>query len=147
MPHDFRTILCPTDFSETSYHAAEYGLRFAKLSGGTLLLVHVLHNPTGELFHPEGYVLSFDQARGRARKLLEELRDRRLGGYERCELLVEIGDPFTQLMGIATGRHADLVVIGTRGSSGLQHLIMGSVAEKIIRHAPCPVFVMRRGVD
>jgi len=147
MPHDFKTILCPTDFSEASHHALEYAVRFAESSDGTLLVGHVLHNPTSELFHPEGFVLSFEQAKARALSMLEELRETRLHGYPKCEVFVEIGDPYEQLMAIATQRKVDLIVTSTHGGGGIGHLVIGSVAEKIIRHAPCPVFVVRQGVD
>ena len=144
---EFKTILCPTDFSDESYRALAYGLRFAKLSDGTILLAHILHNPTSEMFHPEGYVLSFDQAKHHARTLLEETRNTHLDGYQKCELLVEIGEPFEQLMALTNQHQVDLIVISTNGRSGLEHLLIGNVAEKIIRHAPCPVFVVRRGAD
>jgi nucleotide-binding universal stress UspA family protein len=147
MPRDFKTILCPTDFSEESYRAIEYGLRFAKASDGTLLLAHVIHVPSGELYRPDGHILTFDQARQRTTALLEELRQQRLGNYPKCELLIDIGDPHDVLLGMAKQRNADLIVIATHGRSGLEHLVMGNVAEKIIRHAPCPVFVVRRGAD
>jgi nucleotide-binding universal stress UspA family protein len=141
----FKTILCPTDFSEESYHAIEYGESFAKLADGTLLLAHILHNPTSELFHPEGYVLSFEQAKQHAQSLLEELRAKRIS-YPKCELYVGLGDPYEQLMALATQRNVDLVVVATHGRSAIEDLVLGSVAEKLIRHSPCPVFVVRRGV-
>ena len=81
------------------------------------------------------------------RALLEQTRDKRLDGYAKCEILIEIGDPYEQLLAIASHHRADLIVISTHGRTGLEHLVMGSVAEKIIRHAPCPVFVVRRGTD
>src|SRR5438034_6069430 len=115
---EFKTILCPTDFSEESYRAIEYGLRFAEVSGGIMLIAHILHNPTTELFHPEGYVLSFEQAHGRAQAMLQELRDKRLGGFARCELLLDIGDPYEQLMAIAAQRKVDLIVTATHGRTG-----------------------------
>jgi universal stress protein A len=142
---EFKTILCPIDFSEESYRALEYAVHFAQRANGTILLAHVLHNPTSELFHPEGYILSFDQARAHAYSMLEDTQSTRLNGYPKCELFVEIGEPFEQLMAIAVQRKADLIVTSTHGRGGLEHLLIGSVAEKIIRHAPCPVFVVRRG--
>src|SRR5512143_2905579 len=147
MPRDFKTILCPTDFSEESYRAIEYGLRFAKAAGGTLLLAHVIHVPSGELYQPDGHVLNFDEAKQRTITLLKELCDKRLQSYPQCELLVDIGEPHDVLIRMATQRKADLIVIATHGGSGLQHLVVGSVAEKIIRHAPCPLFVVPRGAD
>ena len=147
MPRDFKTILCPTDFSEESYRAIEYGLRFAKNADGTLLLAHVIHVPSGDLYRPDRHVLTFDEAKQRAIALLEELRDKRLQSYPQCEFLVDIGDPHDVLIHMATERKADLIVVATHGRSELKHLIIGSVAEKLIRHAPCPVFVVRRGAD
>jgi nucleotide-binding universal stress UspA family protein len=144
MLRQFKTILCPTDFSEESYHAIEYGVSFAKLSDGTVLLAHILHNPTSELFHPEGYTLSFEQAKQRAQSLLEQLRDKRLG-YPKCDLYVDIGDPYEQLMALAKQRNVDLIVVATHGRSAIGDLVLGSVAEKLIRHSLCPVFVVRRG--
>ncbi len=150
MPSEFKTILCPTDFSEESYRAIDYGLQFAKVWDATLLLAHIIHTPTGELYQPAGdvvHVLTFDQATRRDLTRLEEIRDTRLEGYANCEVLVDVGDPYQQLMAIAQQRRVDLIVIATHGRSALEHLIMGSVAEKIIRHAPCPVLVVRRGAQ
>lgn len=145
MPREFKTILCPTDFSEASYRAIEYGGRFARVSDGTLLLAHIIHVPSGELYQHERPTLTFDEARNRARSLLEDIRQKWTDGYSKCELVVDIGDPYEQLLAIATQRNVDLIVTATHGRSGLEHLVMGSVAEKIIRHTPCPVFVVRRG--
>lgn len=147
MPREFKTILCPTDFSEESYRAIEYGLRFAKAADGTIVLAHVIHVPSGELYQPDGHVLSFNEAKQRAMNQLEELLQNRLQSYPKCELLVDIGDPHEVLIGLAAQRKVDLIVIATHGRSALGHLVMGSVAEKIIRHAPCPLFVVRRGAD
>jgi len=144
MLRQFKTILCPTDFSHESYHALEYGVSFAKLSDGTLLLAHILHDPTSEVFHPDGYTLNFEQAAKHAQSLLEQLRDTRLA-YPKCELYVEVGDPFEQLMALAKRRNVDLIVCATHGRSGIEDLMLGSVAEKIIHHSPCPVFVARQG--
>lgn len=141
---NFKTILCPVDFSESCYEALEYGLRFARGSDGTLILVHVLHNPSDEFFHPEGYVIGWDQAKAKALKLLEEARDQRLQGYPKTELLVDIGDPHELILNLARERKVDLIITSTHGRTGLRHLVMGSVAEKVIRHAPCPVFVVRQ---
>jgi universal stress protein A len=145
MPRDFKTILCPTDFSEDSCRAIEYGVRFARVSEGALILAHIIHVPSGELYQPERPTLNFEEATARARALLDDIRQKCTGGYPKCELLVEFGDPHGQLLAIAKRRSVDLIVTATHGRSGIEHLVMGSVAEKIIRHAPCPVFVVRRG--
>ena len=142
---DFKTILCPTDFSEDSYRAIEYGTRFAQAADGTLLLAHIIHVPSGDLYQPDGRTLTFTEAQQRTTERLTEVWQQRVGSYPKCELLVDIGEPYEQLVNIATQRKADLIVIATHGRTGISHLVMGNVAEKIIRHAPCPVFVVRRG--
>ncbi len=150
MPREFKTILCPTDFSDESYHAIDYGLRFAKAWDAALIIAHIIHTPTGELYQPVGdviHVLTFDEAKRRDLARLEEIRDTRLSGYANCELLVEIGDPYQQLMAITQRRQVDLIVTATHGRSALEHLILGSVAEKMIRHARCPVLVVRRDTE
>ncbi len=145
MPRELKTILCPTDFSEDSCRAIEYGVRFAKISDGTVILAHIIHVPSGELYQPDRPTLTFEEAKARARTLLEDIQRKHTSGYPKCDLLVEIGDPHEQLIAIAKRRAVDLIVTATHGRSGLEHLVMGSVAEKVIRHAPCPVFVVRRG--
>jgi nucleotide-binding universal stress UspA family protein len=91
------------------------------------------------------HVLKFDEAKRRMLSKLQEARQQRTQGYPKCELIIDIGNPYEKLLAITTERKVDLIVISTHGLSGLQHLVMGSVAEKLIRHAPCPVFVVRRG--
>jgi len=147
MPREFKTILCGTDFSEASYKALDYGLRFARNAGGKLILGHVIHVPAGDLLGEEAYTLNFEEAEARVGDLLEEVHRDRLEGYDKCELRVDIGDPAEQLLTLARERNVDLFIISTHGHSGLSHLVMGSVAEKIIRHASCPVFVVRAGVE
>jgi universal stress protein A len=141
---DFKTNLCPIDFSQASYEAIGYGLRFARMSEGTVILTHILHNPSDEFFHPAGYVIGWDEAKAKARALLEEARAKWLGDYPKTDLVVDIGDPHELIVGLARDRKVDVIIIATHGRTGLRHLVMGSVAEKVIRHAPCPVFVVRQ---
>jgi len=150
MPREFKTIMCPMDFSEQCIHAAEYGVRFARNSGGVVLLPHIIHVPAGELFedgHAAPGALRFDEVRQRAREMLEEIRAKRLGEFANCELVTDVGDPAEQIIALAKERDVDLIVTATHGRSGFAHLVMGSVAEKVIRHAPCPVLVVRAGVE
>ena len=147
MPREFKKVLCGTDFSENSYHALDYGLRFAKHADGTLIVLHLVHVPAGDLLGEHAYTLNFDEAKSRMQEMLDEVHASRLGRYQKCELLVDFGDPAEQILDLARSRQVDLIVTSTHGRSGLSHLVMGSVAEKIIRHAPCPVFVVRAGVQ
>lgn len=147
MPRDFKTILCGTDFTERSYTALDYALRFAKLADGTLIVAHFVHVPSGEMYtDSEWWPKTFEEARNRAKQMLVELHASRLESYPKAELIVEIGTPAELMINLASERRADVIVTATHGRSELADLIMGSTAEKLIRHAPCPVFVVRQGV-
>jgi len=146
MPREFKTILCGTDFTERSHKALEYALRFAKLGDGVLIVAHFVHVPSGDVYTHEAWPRTFDEAKARAGEMLTQLHATRLGGYPKTELVVEIGAPAEMLLQIAKARQVDVIVTATHGRSELADLIMGSTAEKLIRHAPCPVFVVRQGV-
>lgn len=146
MPHEFKTILCGTDFSERSYHALEYALRFAQLANGTLIVAHFVHVPSGDVYTSGHWPRSFEEARQRTQTMLEELRAKRLGDYPNVELVVEVGVPAEHLIKLAAERDVDVLVTASHGRSELRDLLLGSTAEKLIRHAPCPVFVVRQGV-
>ncbi len=143
---DFKNILCGTDFTERSYAALDYALRFAQLADGVLTVAHFVHVPTGDIYAGEAWPRTFEEAKQRAKQLLAEVHATRLKGYPKAELVVEIGAPGEMLLHLANERKVDLIVTATHGRSELAELIMGSTAEKLIRHAPCPVFVVRQGV-
>jgi nucleotide-binding universal stress UspA family protein len=147
MPREFKTVLCGTDFTERSYKALDYALRFAKLADGVLIVAHFVHVPSGDVYTNDAWPRTFEQARERARALLAEVHQTRLAGYPKAELVVEIGAPAELLIQLAKDRNVDVVVTATHGRSELADLIMGSTAEKLIRHAPCPVFVVRQDVS
>lgn len=146
MPREFKTILCGTDFTEDSYRALAYALRFAKLADCALIVVHSVDVPSGDVYTSGEWPRTFDEARARAKEMLAEIHAKQLAGYAKAELVVEIGPPAEQLLELARDRKVDVLVTATHGRSGLAELIMGSTAEKLIRHAPCPVFVVRHGV-
>lgn len=144
MPRDFKTILCGTDFTERSYQALDYALRFAKLADGVLIVVHLVHVASGDVYaENEPWPRTFEEARQRAKRLLEDVHRTRLQGYPKAELVVEIGTPAEYMLQLAGDRNVDMIVTATHGRSELADLLIGSVAEKLIRHAPCPVFVVR----
>jgi universal stress protein A len=147
MPRDFKTVLCPTDFSDASYHALEYGLRFATNADGKLVVAHVVHVPSGDLLSGESYTMNFKEAQEQVVERMREVHTTRLRSYPKCDLVTVIGDPAEEITALAKSRNADLIIMSTHGRSGLSHLVMGSVAEQILRHAPCPVFIVRAGVE
>lgn len=145
MPREFKKILCGTDFTEHSYLALDYALRFAKLADGLLIVAHFVHVPSGDVYTHEPWPRTFQEAKARAQTLLAQVHETRLQAYPKTELVVEIGVPAELMIQLAKQRQIDVIVTATHGRSELADLIMGSTAEKLIRHAPCPVFVVRQG--
>lgn len=135
----FNRILCPLDFEEGSLKALELAVRLAAQNKAELYLLHVCPVVViplgGEVTEP----LMAEQS---AQQRLEEIADRDLAGI-RYELLVTTGDAAEKVIGVQAGLAADLIVMGTHGRGGLRRLFLGSVAERIVREAPCPVLTTR----
>jgi universal stress protein A len=132
----FHRILCPTDFSETSERAMKYAERLAESSGAELILLHAFDMP-------ETY-----DARGQTRPADPELEPklRRLqSSSARVKLThaLHAGPAGDVICWFAEDRQCDLIVMGTHGRTGLKHLLLGSVAEHVVRYARCPVLVLR----
>jgi nucleotide-binding universal stress UspA family protein len=135
-----KTIVFPTDFSTASDAALEHAATLAKSMGATLLIVHVEEPPLayggGELYYgiPE-------PDSERILKMLEDVKpkDPSVPFTHRLSM----GDPAGEIVRIATDEGAELIVLGTHGRTGVTRLLMGSVAEVVVRRAPCPVLVYR----
>lgn len=142
------SVLVAVDFSPTSDVALEYATGLARRVGATVHLLHVVESPlaAGPL-SPEVYIAATPFARNR---LIDEAAARlaRLVGSAQRELLhvtseVRVGSAADTVCSVAEERHSDLLVIGTHGRTGLAHLLVGSVAEQVVRQAPCPVLTVR----
>lgn len=134
-----RTILCPTDFSPTARAALETAESLAAQFHAKLVLVHVVPPP-----HPlmmEGLLKNYEydpEAMGNCLKAITP-SDPRIS-FER--VLLE-GDPVAKILREAETRHCDLIVIGTHGRRGVGRFFLGSVAEKVVRQATCPVLTVK----
>jgi len=138
-----RTIVHPTDFSEPSQAAWELACALARDYSARLLIVHVYSPPP--VYAPDGIAIPFPQEEPAAlRARLAELRpsDQRIA----CEHFLLEGDPAEKILELAQKEHADLIVMGTHGTTGLARLLVGSVAESVLRKAPCPVLTVRATV-
>jgi nucleotide-binding universal stress UspA family protein len=147
MVEGFKCIMLPIDFSEHCDWAAEYAAWFARMAGAPVHVVHVIANPADPIYEP-GEVLHWDlvaHAEQKARALSEAMGNRCLPGDCMREYHIFAGDPFTKLMAAVESIRPDLIVMSGQGRSSIGHLLIGSVTEKMVRHAPCPVFVGRRG--
>ena len=140
-------ILCPVDFSEYSARAFEYAQSLAQRYGATLLLQHVVQ-PLTSLYPYHAFPDAFSQAfwnleTSADAKLSELVSRRQLEGFE-TERFVHRGMVPDCILDFAESRAADLIVMGTHGRHGFDHLTMGSVTEKVLRKAHCPVLVIRK---
>jgi len=139
-----KNVLFPTDFSPTSESALPYAVALARRFGGTLHLVHVL-SETNLLMMSGGvdYVSMgtiYDDAHAEAKEKLEQIAMQVEGVPHR--IYARHGLIWTNLAGIVAENEIDLIVIGTHGRTGLGKLLLGSVAERILRHAPCPALTV-----
>lgn len=160
----YQHILVPTDFSPVGNQAVVQAIAEAEQHGAALTLLHVMqHTDTAVYFRagsPHGPISVADEFGGNLplleaaepttvrRDYLEEaltrLHDLIPTTFKgECNVLVESGHPTDVIVRMAQEQNADLIVMGTRGRSGLPHLLMGSVAEKVVRLAPCSVLVVR----
>ncbi len=136
----------PTEAACRALSAAE---ELANTFCGELLLVHVLPPtplpvpPLDGSWTPPFDVVAYEaQLREDYRLSLERLRKERLGAKARVRVRVLTGDPATEIVRIAKEEKADLIVLPTHGRTGLSHVFFGSVAEKVVRHAECPVLTL-----
>jgi nucleotide-binding universal stress UspA family protein len=144
----FTRILVPTDFSETSDAALAYARAIAARFGGTLQLVHVLEDPF--VVGPLGTELFVTETPALRAALLSDANERldsrlRADDRERFRASGEvvIGTGARTIVEYAAAQQIDLIVMGTHGRGGLSHLLLGSVAERVVRTASCPVLTVR----
>ena len=150
MPASFRKILCPVYFDETSPVALEYAKHFAKRANGIIHLLHVV--PTDEMhllrkvYRPaEGGGADVVWAEKVAQDLLASLAQEQLSDVSHEIVTRTSDDPVTGILEAGKELGSDLVVMATQGRTGITHFILGSVAEKVVRESPTPVFTTRRG--
>jgi universal stress protein A len=139
-------FLVPVDFSEDAEQALEYAIRLAKKLSARLTLLHVIHSvplwTEGDMGRalPDTYLSELEAV---AQRHLAQLRQRVVDAGLTGDMLVVHGVPFQTIIDIAGNRQINLIIMGTHGRTGLRHVLLGSVAEKVIRLAPCPVLVTR----
>jgi nucleotide-binding universal stress UspA family protein len=139
-------IVLPTDFSHCSDAALEYATILARQLDATLLIIHA-EEPAAAYGGGEMYYGLLEPDHAELQRMLQEIKptDPKVA-YEH-RMLVGQGDPANQIVEFAKQEDANLIVLGTHGRTGLKRLLMGSIAEAIVRRAHCPVLVMKQGDD
>lgn len=145
---DIKKILYATDFSDNSKYALTFALSFAKKYEAQLYILHVIQQPS----YPLGMYaeVSFDamdkftqNISQAVDKEMQTLREKDLEGISNYECMIAHGTPFLEILRIAKEKAVNLIVVGTHGRTGIDHVLFGSTAEKVVRRAPCPVLSVR----
>jgi nucleotide-binding universal stress UspA family protein len=144
----FPKILLPTDFSECSAEAAGVARSLAERFGSRIVVLHVLDEPAtlDPMFRGD---IPLEMLRTRmeqfARENMDSFLARHFSGFDRFDTILATGIPYREIIGNAREAAVDLIVIGTHGRTGVEHVIFGSTAEKVVRMSPCPVLSVRQG--
>ncbi len=140
-------ILCPTDFSEISTTAEACAIALARHYDAALHLLHI--DPPTPIMAPYGEIpvdiRLFEEQRQQAEEHLAAARERARAAGVAAEAAVRGGHPAREILTVAAEIQADLIVLGSHGRGGVEHLLLGSVAEKVMRKAECPVMVVPPG--
>lgn len=143
---DFTNILVAIDFSESSDNAFKLALNMANKYSASLTLLHVINEPVDlrGFYVPH---ISFEKLEEEieqgAQKLMESFCRQNLGGFDNYKTVIVPGLPYEQIIRQAEQLSADLVILGTHGRTGLDHVLFGSTAEKVVRKCPLPVLTVR----
>lgn len=143
---DFKTILFALDFSQSSDYAFQYALSLARKYQARLLIVHIINEPVDlrGFYVPH---ISFEKLEQEieegAKKMMEKFCREQLGDYGNYETFLLPGIPYDEIIKKAEEQSADLIIMGTHGRTGLDHVLFGSTAEKVVRKSAIPVMTIR----
>lgn len=140
-----QNILVPSDFSECSDAAVRYGLELARKFDATVHLLHVVQDPMTMPWAAEGLAVPMLEVVEQWQKEAEERLKALVPPVDRGRVRVSstVASPYPEILRFAGEQRIDLIVMGTHGRGGVSHLLLGSIAEKVVRRAPCPVLTVR----
>jgi nucleotide-binding universal stress UspA family protein len=139
-------VLVPTDFSVPSAKALAYGRELARTFGASLHVLHAVEEPLAQGWNGYGLPVLPElraEVMADAQRQLEQAVPQADRDRQATELVTRQGVPWREIVAFARERQVDLIVMGTHGRGGMAHLLLGSVAEKVVRDAPCPVLTVR----
>jgi len=142
MAFPYRRILAPIEFDETAYAVLDSAMRIAAETGGTVFLTHVVPMVIAPTGMPNYVDIYKDQEKIAQEKMEAIVRRQRTD--VKCELMSRIGDPAHEILALERQIAADLIVIATHGRKGVRRMLLGSVAEAVLRDATCPVLTVQR---
>lgn len=149
MQPNIKKVLVPIDFSDYSKSALKYAVNFAKSFEAEMCLVYVVE----PVIYPPDFSMGqiampsintdWDD---RAREELAKLAKTEIPSDVKVKTIIKTGKPFVEIIETAKEENIDLIIIATHGHSGVEHILFGSTAEKVVRKAPCPVLTLREPI-
>ena len=142
-----RRILVPLDFSKCSRHAVRYAVAFARQFDASVTLLNVVppfYQP-GDFSGGIDYTAIEKDFEAGAQRELEAVGRRLIGRSVTWQPQLRFGRPAEPIAKVASELNVDLIILSTRGHTGIKHVVFGSTAENVVRHAPCPVLTLRAG--
>ena len=149
MPVSISKVLVPIDFSDYSKSALKYAVNFAKIFKADMFLIYVVE----PIIYPPDFSMGqiaipsvsteWDE---RAKEELDKLAKTEISLDVNVKTIIKTGKPFVEIIETATEENIDLIIIATHGHSGVEHILFGSTAEKVVRKAPCPVLTLREPI-
>lgn len=141
-----KKILVPQDFSDYSLHALKYAVTFAELFKSELIVLHIVEPivyPADFSFGQVSIPAMEEEIRKHSEEQLNELVQKEIPAGIRATPVIRVGKPFIEIVEVAKSENADLIVISSHGRTGMDHVLFGSTADKVVRKAPCPVLTIR----
>ena len=149
MEPSINKILVPIDFSDYSKSALKYAVNFCKNCQAEMFLIYVVE----QVVYPPDFSMGqiaipsvnaeWDE---RARQELDKLAKEHIPSTVQVKTIIKTGKPFIEIIETAGELDIDLIIIATHGRSGMEHILFGSTAEKVVRKAPCPVLTLREPI-
>lgn len=140
---EIKRILAPVDFSDYSEKTLHWAATIAEQWNSLVYLCHIIPQPNYPMMLGGGDLVKFETGlQSTAETQLQELADKLESKNIQITIRVSLGEPFNDICRIAEEEQIDLIVMGTQGRTGLSHALLGSVAERVVRYAPCPVLVV-----
>lgn len=147
--NEIKKILVPIDFSDYSKNALKYSVDFAIIFKSKIYLIYVIEPmiyPTDFSIGQVAIPALENDLSARAETELKNLITSEIGSKVESEFVIKSGKPFLEIIETAAELDIDLIIISTHGHTGVEHLLFGSTAEKVVRKAPCPVLTLREPI-
>jgi nucleotide-binding universal stress UspA family protein len=144
-----KQLLLATDFSDPSAAALDYAKAFAEAFDATIHVLHVVEDLAAHAWTTEVYVAALPGVHEEMERQARARLDAVFSAEERQRFRVRpelrLGSPFVEIVRYARDQQIDLIIMGTHGRGPIAHVLLGSVAERVVRKAPCPVLTVRHG--